>query len=51
MLQEPVVEPGNGKVSYLMEVVTTTEKDLLMPPKGERLSAEEAATLKPLSHR
>jgi hypothetical protein len=42
----PVVEPGKPEQSLLLEVVTTDDEDLRMPPKGEGLSADEAALLK-----
>ncbi|MDF1756204.1 MAG: DUF1549 domain-containing protein [Verrucomicrobiales bacterium] len=41
-----VVTPGDGAGSYLYEAVTTDDPDLLMPPKGERLTAAEAELLK-----
>ncbi len=41
-----VVAPGDAEKSYLLEVILTDDKDTRMPPKGERLSAEEVATLK-----
>src|SRR3954470_15226513 len=40
---EPAVVPGNGIKSHLLQVVTTTDPDLAMPPKGERLKPEEIA--------
>jgi hypothetical protein len=42
----PVVELGKPEQSLLLEVVTTDDKDLRMPPKGGGLSADEAALLK-----
>lgn len=42
----PVVEPGKPEQSLLLEVVTTDDEDLRMPPKGDGLSADEAALLK-----
>ena len=40
------IKPGNGKDSVLVRFVTGEDKDNLMPPKGERLSAAQVATLK-----
>jgi len=42
----PVVEPGKTEKSLLLEVVSTTDEDLRMPPKGDGLSANEVALLK-----
>ena len=42
----PVVEPGKTEKSLLLEVVTTTDEDLRMPPKGAGLSPAEADLLK-----
>jgi hypothetical protein len=42
----PVVELGKPEQSLLLEVVTTDNDDLRMPPKGEGLTADEAALLK-----
>lgn len=42
----PVVEPGKTEKSLLLEVVTTTDEDLRMPPKGDGLSSAEAELLK-----
>ena len=42
----PVVEPGKPDKSLLLEVVTTADEDLRMPPKGDGLTADEAALLK-----
>jgi hypothetical protein len=41
-----VVQPGKPGESLLLEVVTTDDEDLRMPPKGKGLSPEEAALLK-----
>lgn len=41
----PVVVAGKADESLLMELITTADEDLLMPPKGRRLNAEEVATL------
>lgn len=42
----PVVVPGKTEGSRLLEVLTTTDEDDRMPPKGERLTAEETGLLK-----
>ena len=42
----PVVEPGKTEKSLLLDVVTTTDEDLRMPPKGAGLSPAEADLLK-----
>jgi len=42
----PVIDPKNPAASLLLKVVTTDDKDTRMPPKGERLSAEEVAVLR-----
>lgn len=42
----PVVEAGKTEKSLLLEVVTTTDEDLRMPPKGDGLSPAEADLLK-----
>ncbi len=36
-----VVEPGNADGSYLLEVVQSSDEDVRMPPKGDRVSARE----------
>jgi mono/diheme cytochrome c family protein len=41
----PNIVPGKVKESSLLQMVTSEEKDERMPPKGERLSAAEIATL------
>jgi hypothetical protein len=42
----PVVEAGKTEKSLLLDVVTTRDKDLRMPPKGDGLSTAEADLLK-----
>jgi mono/diheme cytochrome c family protein len=42
---EPAIVPGNGVRSHLLQLVTTNDPDMAMPPKGDRLKAEEIATL------
>lgn len=41
-----IVKPGNAEESILYRVVTTEDPELAMPPKGERVSPQEAALLK-----
>ncbi|MEM8953998.1 MAG: PSD1 and planctomycete cytochrome C domain-containing protein [Verrucomicrobiota bacterium] len=41
-----VVVPGNAAASYLVEVVTSNDADIQMPPKGERVPHEKVALLK-----
>jgi mono/diheme cytochrome c family protein len=41
----PNIVPGKVKESSLLQAVTSNDKDERMPPKGERLSAAEIATL------
>src|SRR3954454_17712752 len=41
----PNIIPGKAGESPLVRFVKGEEEDLLMPPKGERLSASEIATL------
>ena len=40
-----VFEPGKGAESVFIELLTTDEVDIQMPPKGERLSVEKVALL------
>lgn len=40
------VIPGDPDNSHLIEVITSNDKDTQMPPKGERLSAQEIDSLK-----
>src|SRR5690348_14784048 len=42
---EPAVVPGNISKSHLLKVVTSTDPDTVMPPKGERLTNEQIAVL------
>jgi len=42
----PDIVPGHGAKSPLIRFVAGEEKDLLMPPKNGRLSAEQIATLR-----
>lgn len=41
----PAVIPGNPEKSLLIKAVRYTDPDLRMPPKGEKLSANEVAVL------
>jgi len=41
----PAVVPGNGVGSHLLKVVTSSDPELAMPPKGDRLKPAEVATL------
>lgn len=41
-----VIEPGKSTDSVLLKLVAGTDPDQVMPPEGERLSAEQVATLK-----
>ncbi len=40
------IKPGNGKDSLLIHFIKGDDPDNLMPPKGEKLSAAQIATLK-----
>ncbi len=40
------VVPGDAAGSHLIEVITSTDDEVRMPPKGERLSATEIETFK-----
>ena len=42
----PVVKPGNGAGSRLLEVVLSKDPDEQMPPKGDRLTPLEISRLK-----
>jgi hypothetical protein len=43
---EKTIVPGNSAESYLIALVTSTDKAHRMPPKGDPLTAEEIASLK-----
>jgi mono/diheme cytochrome c family protein len=43
---EPAVVPGSPLKSHLIKLVTSTDPDEAMPPKGERLKPEEVALLR-----
>src|SRR6266699_2205763 len=42
---EPAIVPGSAVKSHLLKLITSTDPDELMPPKGERLSAKQVAVL------
>lgn len=42
---EPAIVPGNLSKSHLLQLVTTHNADDVMPPKGERLKADEISRL------
>ena len=43
---ERAVVPGSSEKSYLIELVTSDDSNIRMPPDGERLSDNQVATLK-----
>lgn len=43
---EPAVRPGRSGESPLLKLVSSLEKDEMMPPKGERLKPEQVLALK-----
>src|SRR5688500_5426591 len=43
--EEPTVVPGNVAKSALIKRLTTKDADEVMPPKGDRLAAEQVAVL------
>lgn len=46
LLETGVVESGDSSASYLIDLVTSDDPKLQMPPKGERLTKEEVDTLR-----
>lgn len=46
LLETGVVEPGDSSASYLIDLVTSDDPKMQMPPKGERLTKEEVDTLR-----
>ena len=42
----PNILPGKSAASPLIKFITSSEEDVMMPPKGERLSATEIASIK-----
>ena len=43
---KPLLVPGKSAESILLQKVTTADPDEMMPPKGERLTAEQISILK-----
>jgi len=43
---EKTIVPGKSEESYLISLVTSTDEDHRMPPKGDPLTAEEVASLR-----
>src|SRR6188474_3480179 len=43
---EPAVRPGKSAESVLVKLVTSTDPDEVMPPKGDRLKPEQIAAIK-----
>lgn len=46
LLETGVVEPGDSSASYLIDLVTSDDPKMQMPPKGERLTQTEVDTLR-----
>lgn len=46
LLDAGVIEPGDSSASYLIDLVTSDDPKMQMPPKGERLTENEVATLR-----
>ena len=42
----PVVKPGDAAHSKMLEAILSTDPDLRMPPKGDRVPSESIATLR-----
>jgi mono/diheme cytochrome c family protein len=42
---EPAIVPGDIGRSHLLQLIVSTDPDEMMPPKGERLKAEQVALL------
>jgi Protein of unknown function (DUF1553)/Protein of unknown function (DUF1549)/Planctomycete cytochrome C len=42
----PVIQPGNSAASKLIQLVAAVEKGKVMPPEGERLTAEQVGLLR-----
>jgi hypothetical protein len=43
---QPAVKPGKSGESPLIKLITSTDPDEFMPPKGDRLKQEQVALLK-----
>ena len=43
---EPAVKPGKSGESSLIKLITSTDPDVFMPPKGDRLKQEQIELLK-----
>lgn len=43
---EPAIKPGDGANSHLVKLISGEEADLVMPPKGDRLSTKEIEAIK-----
>jgi mono/diheme cytochrome c family protein len=43
---KPAIVPGNSSTSPLLRRVSSADKDEMMPPKGDRLAAEQIALLR-----
>ena len=43
---EPAINPGKAEASYLVKLVSGAEAGLVMPPKGDRLTPAQIATIK-----
>jgi hypothetical protein len=46
LLETGVVEPGDSSASYLIDLVTSDDPKMQMPPKGDRLTKDEVDTLR-----
>jgi hypothetical protein len=46
LLETGAVEPGDSSASYLIDLVTSDDKELRMPPEGPAISAEEVEVLR-----
>ncbi|MFD2256818.1 PSD1 and planctomycete cytochrome C domain-containing protein [Luteolibacter algae] len=41
----PTIVPGDPKASYLMEIISGQDPDMIMPPKGDPLSSEQISLI------
>ncbi|HEX6964037.1 MAG TPA: PSD1 and planctomycete cytochrome C domain-containing protein [Lacipirellula sp.] len=46
LLDGAVVEPGSSDASYLIDLITSDDEELRMPPEGPRLSKDEVDVLR-----